>query len=462
MNIVKAVAVAAAMTLFACASATASTNVCGPINADVGWSLAGQPYIITCDVVVMPGATLTIDPGVLVQFKPGKKLRTQGGQISAIGTGSNFIVFASEDGSNPGQGVEITPSGVTGGVFDYCAFIQLNAGISLGCCGGVTPVTVNHSNFQLNSIGITGYTGVPALINNSTFALNTIATDTADKVFEDCQFNSNGSNMTGVERITLRRCSINGGTNGVVGSGNIYNVFVYDTVITGTQLAVYSPTAMERCKITGNNVGLKFNVPPNSLQCNDIFGNTTWNVESASASTVSFANNYWGTTSFTAIDAGIKDGFDQTGLGFVQYTPILTGPYNTGPCNCVQPTVTAASPASVTKFSGKTVSFSVTGGGTGPLSYQWFRNNVPLNNNGRISGADTSTLTINPLYLSGGDSSWTDGGAYTCRVSNLCGSIMSNAGFLTVTNCFADTNQNGTVSVQDLFDFMALWFAGCP
>ena len=44
-------------------------------------------------------------------------------------------------------------------------------------------------------------------------------------------------------------------------------------------------------------------------------------------------------------------------------------------------------------------------------------------------------------------------------VSNACGSHASDPATLTV--CRADFNCSGTISVQDIFDFLAAYFAGC-
>ena len=54
-------------------------------------------------------------------------------------------------------------------------------------------------------------------------------------------------------------------------------------------------------------------------------------------------------------------------------------------------------PASQFGALGSTINLSVTAGGTGPLSYQWFMAGAPLTDGGNISGSATSVLTITAL-----------------------------------------------------------------
>jgi hypothetical protein len=67
--------------------------------------------------------------------------------------------------------------------------------------------------------------------------------------------------------------------------------------------------------------------------------------------------------------------------------------------------------------------------GVGTLSYQWRRDGVPLTDGGSISGAQTSTLTIDPVAFA-------DMAVYDVLVTDDCGSAGSNAAFLSVE--FAD------------------------
>ena len=74
---------------------------------------------------------------------------------------------------------------------------------------------------------------------------------------------------------------------------------------------------------------------------------------------------------------------------------------------------------------GSDVTFSVTATGTAPLSYQWQKDGVNLNDGGRISGATTATLTITGVTES-------DEGGYRCVVTNSAGTATSNTATLTV------------------------------
>lgn len=51
------------------ASASAQTNVQGGIYANTTWTLANSPYVMTGSIVVFPGKTLTIQPGVVVKVQ---------------------------------------------------------------------------------------------------------------------------------------------------------------------------------------------------------------------------------------------------------------------------------------------------------------------------------------------------------------------------------------------------------
>lgn len=63
-------------------TAVPDTDVCGPIIGNVTWDTTGSPYIVTCDAQVANGATLNIQPNVVVKFNLGTSLQVDGTLIA--------------------------------------------------------------------------------------------------------------------------------------------------------------------------------------------------------------------------------------------------------------------------------------------------------------------------------------------------------------------------------------------
>ena len=81
-------------------------------------------------------------------------------------------------------------------------------------------------------------------------------------------------------------------------------------------------------------------------------------------------------------------------------------------------------PVSDSSCTSGNASFTVAALGTGPFTYQWRKNGVPINSETN-SSAVTATLSL--MGLSSGDA-----GSYDCVISNPCGDVTSNAASLTV------------------------------
>ncbi|NBU46564.1 MAG: hypothetical protein EBS34_03810, partial [Flavobacteriales bacterium] len=67
------------------------TNVSGGIYQNTTWNLAGSPYIVTSSIVVFPGNTLTIEPGVEVFVTPDYSFNT--GNLRYIEIRGNLIAL---------------------------------------------------------------------------------------------------------------------------------------------------------------------------------------------------------------------------------------------------------------------------------------------------------------------------------------------------------------------------------
>ncbi|HMN42004.1 MAG TPA: GC-type dockerin domain-anchored protein [Phycisphaerales bacterium] len=92
-------------------------------------------------------------------------------------------------------------------------------------------------------------------------------------------------------------------------------------------------------------------------------------------------------------------------------------------------------------------------------SYQWRRNNVPMLDGPGIGGTTYSGVSSQTLTVT--NVSPIDGAAeITCLVNNACGLVTSTPAIHLI--CAGDFNCSGTLSVQDIFDFLNAWFAADP
>src|SRR2546423_4985137 len=101
--------VVVAVALIACVSGTAPASAATQLgsvtySADSTWGVAGSPYVVAGTVGVAAGATLTIQPGVVVKFSGYGSGMSVSGTLHAVGTTADPIVFTSfQDDSAAGD-----------------------------------------------------------------------------------------------------------------------------------------------------------------------------------------------------------------------------------------------------------------------------------------------------------------------------------------------------------------------
>jgi glucose/arabinose dehydrogenase len=94
--------------------------------------------------------------------------------------------------------------------------------------------------------------------------------------------------------------------------------------------------------------------------------------------------------------------------------------------------------------------------GGDPLTFQWRRNGVDLTDDGHYQNTQTASLTIL-------DAVEDDSGMFQVAITSPCGSVTSDMVSLTIRPCdHADFNGDGTIEIEDLFDFINAWLAGDP
>jgi hypothetical protein len=155
-----------------------NTDVGGTIVTDTIWTVAGSPYVATSSVTVGPTATLTIEPGVVVNFEAGRALVVNG-RLLAQGTSNQAITFA---GTNPAPGFwggiyfEGTPSNPLSG--SQLAYFTVTGGGGLGSRPANiylfhATVSINHAQIS-NSLrnGVYGGEGGLAHVLNTGLSNN--------------------------------------------------------------------------------------------------------------------------------------------------------------------------------------------------------------------------------------------------------------------------------------------------
>ena len=79
----------------------AETPLIGFIAQDTTWTQANSPYVTLGNIIVKEGVTLTIEPGVIVQFDSGHSLTIEG-RLIARGTDKQGIKFTPKGEKKPG------------------------------------------------------------------------------------------------------------------------------------------------------------------------------------------------------------------------------------------------------------------------------------------------------------------------------------------------------------------------
>ncbi len=154
----------------------AQTNVSG--NQSGIWSVANSPYLVTSDISVPTGLSLTIEAGVEVRFQGYDKFNVFG-NLTAIGTASANIRFTAENSATGWRGLRV----------DSNDLIHLkHCRIEFGHASGVYPdlhgggmallssnAVVEDCVFADNSTGENGMGGAVYAINanNQTQFINT-------------------------------------------------------------------------------------------------------------------------------------------------------------------------------------------------------------------------------------------------------------------------------------------------
>jgi parallel beta-helix repeat protein len=211
-------------TIFGTEVAT-GTIVGGNISIDTTWDIGGSPYVVMDDVIVDPGVTLTIDPGVRVefdnrQFPPFLYMYVEGTLI-AEGNESNMIQITKRLPAQPGLWGAIRVNSTGRMDVRFCNMTYTDSAVIVG--------SSSRSNITDNTI-IDAWGGVQPLGTVSPghyFANNTLIRSL---------LTLNSSNNTVIDNVLGWGMNIFGdrnliARNGMPGNGGIYMEFSDDNSI---------------------------------------------------------------------------------------------------------------------------------------------------------------------------------------------------------------------------------------
>ncbi len=381
--------------LFSITSLHAQTNVSGGIYTNTTWTLANSPYIVVDTVVVFPGVTLTIEPGVVVKFENDKQLEIRQATINAIGTSTDSITFTSNTGTTPGSyyGIYLHNGQYAG--FKYCNFYFAANAIR----GNVNDsLTVRNSNFVSNNIGVYFYLGAHSYFDSCFFSLNTSAVyGSSPSYFRYCSFVSNDNGISWCEWLHVQQCVINSNLSFGIQTAQLDTILNCEIKYNGVGLKVYSsgggdPSYISENIIENNTIGMQLENGFNNDQiyCNKICNNTGYDLKTTlPANTNCVINNYWCSSDSAVISSHIWDGYDDASLGIVTFIPFdTTQCYLTG---CLLGVTVAVTNATCGTCQNGSASVIVSNG-FAPYTYTWYTS--PLQTTQSVGGLAPSTYTV--------------------------------------------------------------------
>ena len=132
------------------------------ISQNTTWSKTNSPYILSGNLLIEKGKTLTINPGVEIRLDNEYYIQVEG-KLSAIGTKNNMIIFTSnKKDPKPGDwgSIIFANNADNGSSIEYCKIEYSNKGIEKSCWDNPYILTTISNNYFINnSNGINLYYG---------------------------------------------------------------------------------------------------------------------------------------------------------------------------------------------------------------------------------------------------------------------------------------------------------------
>jgi hypothetical protein len=352
-------------------NAQAQTNVSGGIYQNATWSLAGSPYVVNGPVVVFPGATLNIEPGVEIKINNLNSsniyIETRG-TLNCVGTDAQPIkISAMYDTTNQTAWQGFLCTSAQGGVlnadrfdianafkpFAYdaplanyqytnCKFrhcfeaITLGNTVELNNCQFIDNETavygwsyfiINNCLFKDNNTSVFAYP-TAFTMTNSQFIDNAIGVNFAAGVFDslyisDCEFSNNLLAVGYPSNGIIMNCTFNDNATAIQYA---YGVEITNNEFSYNELAIEASisAAIHENSINNNFGGILISGVSTiqdspAIYDNEICGNINYNVNNNTNMNYSLLSNCFCDLDSAQIEAYLIDGYDDITKGLINY-----------------------------------------------------------------------------------------------------------------------------------------------
>jgi len=357
--------------VFGAYTSFAQTTVSGGIYQNTNWTLAGSPYIVNGSIVVFPGKTLNIEPGVEIRINNQTSstiyIETRG-TINCVGTDAlpikihamydtmnnvawqGFVCTSSQGGVLNADRFQIsnayfpfsyetplTNYNYTNCIFKRCfQAVTVGESVNLSNCQfidnevgvyGWANFTIDNCLFKDNTTSIYAYASVLTM-TNSDFIDNQIGLSFVSNIFDsmyvsDCQFLNNGLALNYPNKGKVENCVF---TDNATAIQSAYKCEIANNEFLYNELAIQaSVNADIHNNQINNNMGAVLieyvtNVQDSpTIYDNEICGNINFAVNNNTNMNYSLLSNCFCDLDSAGIEAMIIDGYDDITKGLINY-----------------------------------------------------------------------------------------------------------------------------------------------
>ena len=349
----------------------AQTNVSGGIYQNTTWTLSGSPYVVNSSIVVFPGKTLTIEPGVEIQINNQNNsniyIETRG-TINCVGTDAQpikihalydtlstvawqgFVCTSSQGGVLNADRIEISNAyfplsyetipatlSYTNSKFIRC-FQAVTVGTNLNLSGcefidnevgvyGWANFNFNNCLFKDNTTSLYIYASAFAMSNcsfiDNQIGASFLANAVDSIVIANCEFLNNGLALNYPNNGRVENCEFSDNGTAVQAA---YNCEIQNNTFFYNILAIEATVDanIHNNQINNNAEGIIISNVTSiqdspSIYDNEICGNTYYNVNNNTNMNYSLFSNCFCDLDSAQIEAYLIDGYDDITKGLINY-----------------------------------------------------------------------------------------------------------------------------------------------